>query len=122
MSTIDVVAENPQPAEAPAASSATFDDRRTYQRRSAYGLVLCRLAGAKEPLKGWMINVSQSGVCLNLPGPVELGDELELDFVGRKLTVSAHIRWCIPGSGNYCTLGCQFEQVISHQEFLRLCL
>ena len=69
-----------------------------------------------------MINVSQSGVCINLPGPIEVGETLELDFVGRDLTVTAIIRWCNPGSGNFCTLGCQFVQAISQQKFLQLCL
>lgn len=70
-------------------------------------------------------NVSETGACLVLKKPVELGTAITITMIGithrRELQREAIVKWCRDGeeSGQYL-VGVQFEKKLTYSELLEL--
>jgi serine/threonine protein kinase len=102
----------------------TGAERRIYPRRPANCVVLCRLVDAPDrpQVRGRTVNVSQSGACLTVPMELQKGDVVEIDFVGKQLTVRGVVQWVTMAGSDRCSIGCHYDSTITAAQLFRLTL
>ena len=95
-------------------------ERRVSPRRDVRLPVFCRIVADDGPvLPAVVLDVSQSGVGLEIPTWLPRGQELHLGFSGAAagLTVRALVRFARPADAPNWRIGCEFGQPLSEDEF-----
>ncbi len=94
----------------------TYQNRRTFPRRAAKGLAVCRTGkyGMGKPIRGKLLNLSPAGAGATMPQEFTIGSdvELQLDPVGsaKPLVIPAKVRVSI-AQGEACWYtGFEFEK------------
>lgn len=95
-------------------------ERRSFKRRAAKGLALCRLDrwGMGSQLAGVLIDISQGGVCISFPKELTVGMDIEIELQSlAKRTVwvtRANVRVVRPDDAGTFRISCQFEKRIPY--------
>jgi hypothetical protein len=106
---------------------AVHHNRRAFPRQPARGSVVARVGrfGVGRSLRGSLVNMSQTGVLIELPEPVEPGKDVELEMVpygaGRTSTMQATVRRCVARPNGGWEIGCQFFSPIAYALMMLYC-
>jgi peptidoglycan hydrolase-like protein with peptidoglycan-binding domain len=94
-------------------------DRRSAPRYQCHPATLVRLdpGGKSQEAPAWAADLSEVGIGLNLPYPLEVGITIVLEFVGSKPTARVTLRARVVHVTNWFDgnwrIGCPFENRLS---------
>jgi hypothetical protein len=106
---------------------AMHQNRRAFPRQPARGDAVARVGrfGVGRALRGTLVNLSQTGVLIELAEAVEPGKDMEVELIpyggGRSITVQATVRRCHAKSPRAWDVGCQFFSPISYAVMMIYC-
>jgi hypothetical protein len=102
------------------------DDKRTWMRFSSDILAHVQSVGdiRNEKQTAKVVNISASGVALQVPDRIETGVLLNVDFLDKEESVRRTILACVvhvsPGDDGEWALGCNFIRSLSEEDLLGL--